>query len=94
MTIVDCDPEAGHGTARLAQRGIGRTWVISALARPDWVDQDPDHPFRRSSFRAVPAYGHRVLRVVVERAGDDLVLATAHVTGALLEVSGGFRSVD
>jgi hypothetical protein len=62
----------------MARRGIDRAWVVETLATPEWTDIDPHHPGRSRPFKAIAAFGGRVLRVVHWPDGSDIVVLTAH----------------
>ncbi len=58
-----------HALAMLAERDIDRDWVERTILHPDETEQDPQHPDRLRSFRAIPERDGRVLRVVYVPSG-------------------------
>lgn len=66
-----------HAEEALAERGIDRAWIEAAIARPDRTEPDP-RPGRTRSYRAIPEFGGRVLRVVHRPAGADIMVITVH----------------
>lgn len=67
-----------HAERELRRRAIARVWVEAAIATPDWTAPDPRDPALTRSYKAIPAFGHRVLRVVHRPDGDDMLVITAH----------------
>jgi hypothetical protein len=47
------------------------------IAAPDRTEADPRNPSLTRSFKAVAAFGNRVLRVVHQPDGDDILVVTA-----------------
>ena len=68
---------SSHAAEAMELRGIERTWVEAAVANPDWTESDP-RPGRTRSFKAIAAFGGRVLRVVHRSAEDDVMVITTH----------------
>jgi hypothetical protein len=59
-------------------RFIHRDYIDATLAAPDRVTGDPTDPTLTRSFKSMPAYANRVLRVVHRPDGDDIFVVTAH----------------
>ena len=68
-----------HAERELRRRAIARVWVEATIATPDWTVPDPRDPSLTRSFKAMPAFGNRVLRVVHRPDGGDMLVITAHV---------------
>ena len=66
-----------HAADQMKVRGIDRAWVEATLSAPEATEPDP-RSGRVRLFRAVPEFGGRVLRVVVERRGHDVEVVTVH----------------
>jgi len=67
-----------HADEAIRTRGLAREWVADVVTTPDWTETDPDHPDRMRSYKAIPALGGRILRVVHWLEGDDIVVLTVH----------------
>ena len=67
-----------HAERELRRRGIAREWVEATVVTPDWSGQDPRDPALTRSFKAITAFGDRVLRVVHRPDRDDMLVVTAH----------------
>lgn len=67
-----------HAERELRRRAIALAWVEAAIASPDWTVSDPRDPGLTQSFKAIQAFGDRVLRVVHRPDGDDMLVITAH----------------
>jgi hypothetical protein len=67
-----------HAERELRRRAIEPDWVRAAIAAPDRTEADPRDPSLTRSFKAVAAFGNRVLRVVHRPDGDDILVVTAH----------------
>ncbi len=65
-----------HAVEALAKRGISEAWVTDTLSLPDWTEVDPRHPTRTRSYKSIPAFGGRILRVVHWSAGPDIIVLT------------------
>jgi uncharacterized DUF497 family protein len=52
-----------HAVIRLEERHIPMEWVEDTARNPDWSGPDRYDPEVERRFRAIPACGHRVLRV-------------------------------
>jgi hypothetical protein len=67
-----------HAQEAIGLRGIDIAWLEATANSPDFVEADPRHPARTRSYKAIVAYGGRVLRVVHRSERDDIVIITAH----------------
>ena len=52
-----------HARIRLRERDIDPKWVEDTAVKPDWTEPEPRDPAIERSFRAIPQFGGRVLRV-------------------------------
>jgi hypothetical protein len=59
-------------------RGILFAYIEATLTSPDRVVQDGTDPDLSRSYKAVPEFGNRVLRVVHRSDGGDIFVVTAH----------------
>lgn len=64
-----------HAQEAIEKRNIQITWLEAAILAPDWTSQDPD---RTRSFKQIPDFGGRILRVVSRLDGADVIVITAH----------------
>jgi hypothetical protein len=62
----------------MARRGITLAYIEAALAVPDRTAPDPADSTLTRSFRRIPEFGGRVLRVVHRPDGADIFVVTAH----------------
>lgn len=67
-----------HAREAMELRGLALAWVEETILRPDWTAADPNHPDRTRSYKAIPALGGRILRVVHRSDGADIVVITTH----------------
>ena len=67
-----------HANEQIEDRRIERNWVEIAVAAPDWTEADPVFPERARYYKAIAAFGGRVIRVVHQPEDDDIVEITAH----------------
>jgi hypothetical protein len=67
-----------HAQEALDVRNITLAWIEATVNSPDFVEVDPRHPERTRSYKAVPEYSGRMLRVVHRADGDDIVIITVH----------------
>jgi hypothetical protein len=65
-----------HTEKRVAERALDLAWIEATITAPDWTTADPDPTLTRS-YKAIAAFGGRVLRVVHRAAGDDAIVVTA-----------------
>ena len=68
---------SAHAAARMRERGIDEGWVAEVLEAPERVQPDPTDAALTRSFRAIPAAGGRIRRVVHRPAGSDTLVITA-----------------
>ena len=61
-----------HAVEAMELRGIDLAWVEAAIVAPDWTEPD-SRPGRTRSFKAIAAFGSRVLRAI-HRPADDGVM--------------------
>jgi hypothetical protein len=59
-------------------RGIRLAYIEATLATPDRRAPDPNDPALTRSFKAIPDFGNRILRVVHRPHGADIFVVTAH----------------
>ncbi|WP_428490956.1 DUF4258 domain-containing protein [Rhodopila sp.] len=59
-----------HAADAMQARAIRFEWVEQTLARPDWINADPDHSDRMRAFKAIAELDGRVLRVVFRPDGQ------------------------
>ena len=67
-----------HTADEMNGRGILLSHIEAALTSPDRVVPDPTDPALRRSYKVIPEFGNRVLRVVHRPDGDDIFVVTAH----------------
>ena len=67
-----------HTADEMAGRGILHSYIEAALTSPDRVMQDATDPALTRSYKIIPEFGNRVLRVVHRPDGDDIFVVTAH----------------
>lgn len=72
MAIIWSD----HARERAIRRGIDPAWAERAITAPGILEPDPDHPGRWRAYAAIVEAGGRVLRVVYEPMGDDVLVVT------------------
>jgi hypothetical protein len=65
-----------HTVDEMDGRGISLAYIERALVSPDQQTADPNPGLTRS-FKAIPEYGGRVLRVVHRLDGVDVFVVTA-----------------
>ena len=65
-----------HTARRIQDRKLALGWIEATLAAPDWSRPDPEPGLTRS-FRRIPEFGLRVLRVVHRQDGADIIVVTA-----------------
>ena len=66
-----------HAEEKIADRQLDRVWIEATIMQPDRTERDP-RPGRTRSYRAIPEFGGRVLRVVHRQEGADIVVITVH----------------
>ncbi len=67
-----------HTLDAMPVRAIRMAFIEAALAAADKRIPDPNDPALTRSFKAIPEFGHRVLRVVHRPDGADMFVVTAH----------------
>lgn len=67
-----------HTADEMGKRRILLRYIEATLGFPDRVVQDPTDPALRRSYRIIPEFGNRMLRVVHRPEGDDIFVVTAH----------------
>lgn len=67
-----------HAREEMMRRRIAPAWVTGTIVDPERSEPDPRNPGLIRSYRAIPAFGARVLRVVHRAEGDDILVITAH----------------
>jgi hypothetical protein len=65
-----------HTADEMAGRGI--SYIEAALTSPDRVVRDMTDPALSRSYKVIPEFGNRVLRVVHRPDGDDIFVVTPH----------------
>ncbi len=68
---------SAHATEVVQLRGVDLAWIEATVTAPDWTESDP-RPGRMRSYKAIAAFGGRVLRVVHRPAADGVMVITAH----------------
>jgi len=67
-----------HISREMVGRGIHQEYIEATLVAPDRVTGDPTDPALTRSFKPIPAYANRVLRVGHCPDGNDIFVVTAH----------------
>ena len=67
-----------HTSDEMEARGILYSYVEAALTSPDRVTKDATDPALTRSYKAIPEFANRVLRVVHRSDGEDVFVVTAH----------------
>jgi hypothetical protein len=67
-----------HTTDEMGGRKIMLSYIEDALASPDRVTGDPTDPMLTRSYKAIAAFGNRMLRIVHRPDGADVFVVTAH----------------
>jgi len=67
-----------HIASEMAARRIELAYIEDAVSSPAQVVRDPTDPVLTRSFKPIPAFGGRVLRVVHRPEGADIFVVTAH----------------
>ena len=67
-----------HTADEIKRRGILLSYIEAALTSPDRVAQDVTDPALSRSYKIIPEFGNRVLRVVYRPDGHDIFVVTAH----------------
>lgn len=66
-----------HAQVRVAAGEVKAVWIEAAVRWATYRRADPRHPEVTLSFRAIPEFGGRVLRVAHRPDGDDILVITA-----------------
>ena len=69
-----------HALEALARRGIDAADVLRTLERPDAVEDQGSRLVLQRTLALPPDDRHYLVRVVVERCGEDTVVITAYRT--------------
>jgi uncharacterized DUF497 family protein len=67
-----------HAQDALEKRQIAVAWVERVLARPEWMEPDPLDAALEHRLAAIPEFGNRVLRVIVNGSVAPLRVITAY----------------
>ena len=67
-----------HAAEMLATRGIEDAALAAALDKPDLVRQDRSDESFENWYKVLPDHEGRMLKAVVRKEGDTLVVATAY----------------
>lgn len=68
---------SSHTEKRAQERGIARDWIELTVTSPDWTTLDPQGAPVVRSYKTIPQFGGRYLRVVNRPNGDDTLIITA-----------------
>jgi hypothetical protein len=66
-----------HLTPELNKRHLKLAFIEATVTNPDWTMPDPSRPGVTRSFRAIPEFGNRVLRVAHRPENTDVFVLTA-----------------
>ena len=66
-----------HTERRMRERKLPFAWIEATVTAPDWTRRDTD-PALTQSFRAIAAFGDRILKVVHRPDGSDILVVTAY----------------
>ncbi|MCW5942889.1 MAG: DUF4258 domain-containing protein [Fimbriimonadaceae bacterium] len=67
-----------HARDALEKREIDVVWMERTVARPEWTESDPVDSDLEHRLAAIPEFGDRVLRVIVNRKASPLRVVTAY----------------
>jgi hypothetical protein len=67
-----------HLTADLDGKRLKLAYIEAAIARPDWTQPDRHWIDVTRSFKAIPEFGNRIIRVAHRPAGADVFVITAY----------------
>jgi hypothetical protein len=67
-----------HAADEMEGRNILRRYIEAALADPDLTMADKNDTTLTRSYKMIPEFGGRVLRVVHRPDGADIFVVTAH----------------
>jgi len=68
---------SAHAETAMARRQLRRAWIELAVVDPDRTEPEPDRPDVTRSFKVIPDFGGRIIRVVHRPEGDDILVITA-----------------
>ena len=66
-----------HAEARMARRGLQRTWVEAAAHEPEWREPEPDDPTVERRFGRIEEAGGHILRVACVETDAEIRVITA-----------------
>ena len=66
-----------HVQTRIQQRQIAMAWIEAAINAPDRMAADKDSALT-NSFKSIPEFGGRILKVVHRAIGSDVLVITAY----------------
>ena len=66
-----------HARERVDAGEILREWIDLTIQHPAWIRPDPLRVGVTQSFRAIPEFGNRILRVAHRPDGTDVLVITA-----------------
>jgi hypothetical protein len=65
-----------HARDAVEEREIDPTWIERTAREPEWAQPDPRRPGVQRRFRAIPEYGHRVLRAACYETETEIRILT------------------
>ena len=72
-----------HARRVIEERGIQVEWIEETIARPELRTIDSDDPELERFYRRIPAYGNRVLRVVINTRQSPWRVVSAFFDGRM-----------
>ena len=69
---------SNHLTRDLDRKRLGVAYIEAAIAAPDWTQPDRRWIGVTVSFKAIAAFGNRIIRVAHRPAGADIFVITAY----------------
>lgn len=76
---------SAHAQTVIAERGISLAWVRLTISDPDAEMKDRDDSALTHAIRAIPEFGNRKLRVIVNKAENPPRVITAYFDRTLKE---------
>jgi hypothetical protein len=67
-----------HAQIQMALRNLPDAWIERTVNAPEWTRPDPIWHSRTRSYCGTTEAGGRILRVVHEPRGPDILVITAH----------------
>jgi Domain of unknown function (DUF4258) len=67
-----------HTADEMEERSILLSYIEAALTSPDRVARDATDPALSRSYKVIPEFGNRVIRVIHRPDGGDIFVVTAH----------------